>query len=301
MPYALGGCFIRMEISVRFPLSAFVPSIPIYIYITICMCGCVCVCVWVCVCVGSTPVLRDLRTTLFSVFPTLHATANHPVRRAWMRWPAGRSGTTSICGAAALGRALGFGTSSMSGTSANRARHWRAYRWARVRLSPFFWPEKDQECYRWTVDRLLSWGVDAFPGAVRVSSGCACLAGCAISCTPLCRAVPAQGEGLNWEWYMHGAAPEPGLAHSLALSRRFFTFAAFTAYGEARCAMDWTVWGQRSSPSVAPRAFLCRSRRRCFRAAFSAFSRSLFRCARSCLAAAFSFLLSFFSSLAFSL
>ena len=125
----------------------------IYIYILLYVCVGVCVCACGCVCVWGQPLfLRDLRTTLFSVFPDVACNSKSPRAARLNEVAAGLSGTTSICGAAALGRALGFGTSSMSGTSANRARHWRAYRWARVRLSPFFWPEKDQECYRWTVD-----------------------------------------------------------------------------------------------------------------------------------------------------
>ena len=77
MPYALGGCFIRMEIYVRFPLSAFVPSIPIYIYYY--MYVWVCVCVRVGVCVWGQPLfLRDLRTTLFSVFPDVACNSKSP-------------------------------------------------------------------------------------------------------------------------------------------------------------------------------------------------------------------------------
>jgi hypothetical protein len=155
-----------------------------------------------------------------------------------MRWPAGLSGTTSICGAAALGRALGFGTSSMSGTSANRARHWRAHRWARVRLSPFFWHEKDQECYRWTVDVYSAEASTPFQALFASRLVALVLLGApflVLLCVArsLHRARVSIGNDTCTV-----QRPNPASRTRWRFSRRFFTFAAFTAYGEARCAMD---------------------------------------------------------------
>ena len=114
-----------------------------------------------------------------------------------MMWPAGRRGTTIILGDAARGSSLGFGTSSMSGKSENRLRH--------VRLSPFFWPQKEER----------------HAGAVNVTQLAEAptlfQAPFSFFFIPSVSCGPCKGRGCGSDAPALGAMPEPGLSDPLSL------------------------------------------------------------------------------------